>query len=1174
MVVQFGDIIRSLDAKTSLPVSAFDVGKGSVVVVHGGFTNYGSGSHPVLKFYSSEGSSLWELEIKPAPISFSPAAQPRCDVHEVSIGDDAIYVGGRIGNGRLFGLTASDSSDCFLAKISKGGVLQWAKKLGTSQLDDGIRSVDIFSDGSVITTAAIDGFKYEGITGYSSPYSDNDLLSGTPGANDALVQKWDSDGKLLWQKLVGTGATTHLFNVNIGADGDVFLYGNGQVPIFSSKPLHEGEMISLYVNGTAANDTVIPLKDLNSKYIAVQLDGESGSLVKATFHPASVPALSGINSDFYANYDFVDPSGRFRFYIDGKVSTGKYPASYWENAPLKGDLNLVALEEKRHDSQSSLSSIYADLLAAEKDYVGVLADRKFFDSSNIGYKILSKKGRAGDMDILFYPAKADAETADWWTAGAVDQKIYFATLDLAAVASGLANAGPESLALTASSFNENLDADSVIGNLSTTDPDPDDTFTYSLVSGDGAVDNAAFSISGDELLINSSPDYETKSSYSIRVRSTDQGGLSTEQVFMLNVNDVQEAPPAPVYTIDSVIDGSDIGEAGFGSGDYGLYRISGIPERNGSVLALTDADLEESVSIDSSTLSTPALPLLTAAGKPFPSTALPIAIRKEADAAVIELLYQSSLSVSSYQTQDFSLATGKAIGLPTAAVKSLQLFEVAYDQDLDNDGVKGVAVTVQATIDSADQGSDGDGSGTYGLYRISGINGNAASQLAVATADLAEETAYAQADLQPLLPLQTSAGKALPTAWTPLAIRQDGNKVELLYQPSSKTAAYQTQDFSLTTGKATGAATPLNRSLQAFEPAYDQDLDGDGEIGPTLTVQSVLDAADQGQGGDGLGTYGLYRIIGLNGSTTAVLVLADADLEEGQVVRQADLTTVVPLLTSAGKALPTTWLPLAIRQDGDKVELLYQPSSRVVSYQTQDFSVSTGKAIGAPTAAQSSLIPLEVAYNQDFNNDDVLGINIEAIGETNAIAGSAAKDRLTLQAMDIGYGGANDDTLLIGGSDFNAAEPITMIGGTGNDTYTAKAGAFVVVYDLGTTKDTKDVLTGLPGLMKQWSLYKVETNDYLLNHSATGTSVLLVDPLGKASAGNRLETIRFSSGAAQTMTTLTRTGSGILSGEPALSYEDLPDRFGHDIAFAYGISQAAGPLSIQPVLSSNLAMAL
>jgi hypothetical protein len=58
------------------------------------------------------------------------------------------------------------------------------------------------------------------------------------------------------------------------------------------------------------------------------------------------------------------------------------------------------------------------------------------------------------------------------------------------------------------------------------------------------------------------------------------------------------------------------------------------------------------------------------------------------------------------------------------------------------------------------------------------------------------------------------------------------------------------------------------------------------------------------------------------------------------------------------------------------------------------------------------------------------------------------------------------------------------------------------------------------------------------------------------------------------MTTLTRTGSGILSGEPALSYEDLPDRFRHDIAFAYGISQAAGPLSIQPVLSSNLAMVL
>ncbi len=69
-----------------------------------------------------------------------------------------------------------------------------------------------------------------------------------------------------------------------------------------------------------------------------------------------------------------------------------------------------------------------------------------------------------------------------------------------------------------------------------------DTFTYTLVSGPGATDNGAFTITGDTLSINASPNFEAKSSYSIRVRTTDQGGLFTEQTFTISVTDVNEAP--------------------------------------------------------------------------------------------------------------------------------------------------------------------------------------------------------------------------------------------------------------------------------------------------------------------------------------------------------------------------------------------------------------------------------------------------------------------------------------------------------------------------------------------------------------------------------------------------------------------------------------------------------
>jgi hypothetical protein len=72
-----------------------------------------------------------------------------------------------------------------------------------------------------------------------------------------------------------------------------------------------------------------------------------------------------------------------------------------------------------------------------------------------------------------------------------------------------------------------------------------ETHTYSLVSGAGDADNASFSIdAGGNLRTAAGFDFEAKSSYSVRVRSTDAGGLSTEKVFTISVSNVNEAPTA------------------------------------------------------------------------------------------------------------------------------------------------------------------------------------------------------------------------------------------------------------------------------------------------------------------------------------------------------------------------------------------------------------------------------------------------------------------------------------------------------------------------------------------------------------------------------------------------------------------------------------------------------
>ncbi len=99
------------------------------------------------------------------------------------------------------------------------------------------------------------------------------------------------------------------------------------------------------------------------------------------------------------------------------------------------------------------------------------------------------------------------------------------------------NETPTALTLSTTSFNENIDAASTVATLSTTDVDSEDTHTYSLVSGTGDTDNDSFTIDGSSLKIKSSPDYENKSSYIIRLLVTDSGGETYAKAFTLSVND-------------------------------------------------------------------------------------------------------------------------------------------------------------------------------------------------------------------------------------------------------------------------------------------------------------------------------------------------------------------------------------------------------------------------------------------------------------------------------------------------------------------------------------------------------------------------------------------------------------------------------------------------------------
>jgi hypothetical protein len=117
--------------------------------------------------------------------------------------------------------------------------------------------------------------------------------------------------------------------------------------------------------------------------------------------------------------------------------------------------------------------------------------------------------------------------------------------------SELAPLPPTDISLLPNTVAENQPSGTVVGTLSSTDPNPGDSFSYSLVAGAGSTDNGVFTVSGSQLKSAATFDFESKSSYSIRVRSTDQTGLYFEKVLSVTVTNVNEMP-----TISNITDKS------------------------------------------------------------------------------------------------------------------------------------------------------------------------------------------------------------------------------------------------------------------------------------------------------------------------------------------------------------------------------------------------------------------------------------------------------------------------------------------------------------------------------------------------------------------------------------------------------------------------------------------
>ena len=120
------------------------------------------------------------------------------------------------------------------------------------------------------------------------------------------------------------------------------------------------------------------------------------------------------------------------------------------------------------------------------------------------------------------------------------------------------NVAPTDITLSNSAVGENSQG-AIVGQLTTTDPDVGDTFTYTLVPGSGDTDNSLFYIEGDSFRVGTNLDYETSTSANVRIRTTDSHGEYFEKAFVIGVQNYNEPPTDIILSSSSIEENQLVG---------------------------------------------------------------------------------------------------------------------------------------------------------------------------------------------------------------------------------------------------------------------------------------------------------------------------------------------------------------------------------------------------------------------------------------------------------------------------------------------------------------------------------------------------------------------------------------------------------------------------------------
>lgn len=448
--------------------------------------------------------------------------------------------------------------------------------------DNFLRKVRV-SDGEVIWKAFIGGWPF--VNGLSMSSDESFIITGTKSFDQARIN--NETGETEWIKDYGYLEAALSLNDSLVINfGGLMMDAKTGEYVTSIRQGAEGHFF--------AGDTLVARVDRNVAPYYTNGKALAGS----------EPSGGGLGGGEQSQWSYMKPDGSLVIIACRDMVTD--PGNQVGIAFYTGEVERRALDPNDHPTDLSLSANAIDENNNVDAEVGILSTTDADTGDTFLYELIEGEGDDDnesfsiDGDKLIVSGVLDFEEKSSYSirirTSDSNQARYTKTFTITL---NNVNDNPTSINIDNTEVSENLEAETIVGTLSSTDDDSNDSHSYSLVNGSGDDDNASFTIDNTSIKTAESFNFESKDAYSILVRTDDGNGGAFDQTLTITVTDANDAPTDISISSSSIEEGLDAGTSvgtftstDEDSGDTFSYSlVSGTGDTDNTAFSISNGEL-------------------------------------------------------------------------------------------------------------------------------------------------------------------------------------------------------------------------------------------------------------------------------------------------------------------------------------------------------------------------------------------------------------------------------------------------------------------------------------------------------------------------------------------------------------------------------------------------------